>query len=250
MANPNTFEEVRAISTIVLQVVIAIAMFWRHLHQDARFFFTYILWQTVSVTVLYAFFHFQLGYHFFYGYWMNNVVCIILGMAIIFELFNRMFDSYKMVRRFAKLVLLVSAAVLVAIGAIVSILSHTAGTTRELTAYLVAERSLRIIQFGLIAALLGLTRYLRLQWKNYLFGIALGFGFYAFVALTGLRLLVYYGQSIVHIEGAIQSTAYCAAVGIWTFYVLQVEAVSVPIIVLPSHELEKWDQALRRILAR
>jgi len=44
-------------------------------------------------------------------------------------------------------------------------------------------------------------------------------------------------------------TGYCIAVLIWTAYVLQPDAATVPIVSLPSHELEKWDETLKRMLS-
>ncbi len=243
--------EVQFYSALALQMIIATVMITRRLFPKARFFFAYIIWQTFAVAVMYATIHrYPGGRQFFYVYWTNNAINICLGLAIIVELFNRMFEQYPSVRRFAKIALLVSGAVLVVIGAAISTFHEAAYSVPILTACMVAERSLRIVQLGLIFALLIISRYLHLRWKNYLFGIAIGFGFYALMVLAGLTVRMYYGESVANLENTLQGTAYCAAVLIWSVYALQPDVVNVPIMALPSHELEKWDQALNQLLAR
>jgi hypothetical protein len=240
--------EVQYYSAFAMQILIVAVMIARRLFVNARYFFAYIVWQTFSVAIAYFLYHYSYV-KYFYVYWINNAITISLGLAIIIELFNRMFDQYPSVRKFAKLMLLAAGAILILVSAALTLYHEEVYRVPILT-LLVAERSLKFIQLGLIVALLALTRYLHLRWKNYLLGIALGFGFYALMALTGLTVLMHYGKSIARLENTLQGTAYCAAVLIWSVYVIQRESGRVPLIALPSQQLEKWDEVLREILSR
>jgi hypothetical protein len=235
---------------ITLQIVIATTIFFRQLHHQARFFFAYIIWQTFSVAVIYALAHFGPPYWAYYSIWINDVVTVSLGFAIIIEVFNRIFAPYESIRRFARIVLFWSAVVLIVVAAFISTYREVANSVPILTLFLVAERSVRVVQLGLILCLFALSRYMHLRWRNYFFGISLGFGFYALLVLAGLTVRMYYGSPTTGLVNTILGCSYCASVMIWTFYVLQPDAVRVSIVALPSHELERWDESLARLLGR
>jgi len=233
-----------------LQVLVAVTLYVRALHRKVRYFYAYVIWQTIAVTVMYAMLHLLPYKYFFYSYWGNNVVNLCLGLAIIAEVFHRIFEPYESIRHFARLVLRWSALLLTVIGAILTLYRQVAFTEPLLTVFMVAERSVRIVQLGLILCLFALSRYLHLRWKNYIFGVSLGFGFYALVVLAGLTVRMFYGRPIAQIENILQGTAYCIALMIWSYYVLQPDVVKIPIVSLPSVELERWDHALSELLGR
>ena len=242
--------EIQVYTALILQLVIAVTMYSRRLHARAKFFFAYILWQTLSTAIIYLLLHFGPPEYVFYTSWVNNFITMSLGLAIIIELFQRFFEPYTSIRRFARILFLWSALAFVAIGLLVATFRQVNLVLPIVKIFFIMERSVRIIQLGLILVLLGLSKYLHLRWKNYLFGIALGFGFYALMALTGLTVLMYYGHLVGVFVDTLLGTAYCGAVVVWTCYILQPDAVSVPIVSLPSHELERWDQALSQLLGR
>ena len=249
MTTPELIVEVQTGVAVVLHLIVAARMYTCRLYEKARYFFTYIVWQNVSTFILYTFAHTSRNWQF-YSFWINNLITMSLGLLIIVELFDRIFGSYNSIRHFAKMILLWSFAVLMLIGVFLAHFHKVAFSVPYWTVFLVTERSIRVIQLGLILTLFGLSKYLHLRWKNYLFGIALGFGFYALLALTGLTIRMYYGKLVFVWEDSLLGTAYCLALAIWTFYVLQTDAIKIPIVPLPSHELERWDEALARLLHR
>jgi len=241
--------DVQYFGALALQVTIAAAMIWRRLVLQARFFFAYVLWQTFSVACLYVAYKLPPPYYF-YAYSINDVVDIVLALAILVEIFTRIFAPYEGIRGIARLLFL-SATVVIATGSAVFLFfHHTEYSVPALTFFLVAERSVRILQLGLVLALLVITRYLHLRWKNYLFGIALGFGFYAMTTLAVLVVRMAYGHPVMIVTNILWGTGYCVAVLIWAVYVLQPEVANIPIVSLPSHELEQWDATLKNMLSR
>lgn len=237
--------------SVALLLVVAVTMFLRHLHRQAPIFFAYVVFDTVALAAIYALILFNENRRAWYGAWAEEAVCILLGVAILAEIFNRMFASYAGIRRFAKVVLLWSAVVLVAIGAfLAAFVHHVAFSVPILTAFLVLDRSLRFVQLGLILSLFALSRYLHLRWKSFVFGIALGFGFNALMLLAAWTVRIYYGQLVAGPVNVLEGVSYSASALIWVFYVLQREVAHIPIVSLPSHELEKWDRALTQLLRR
>ena len=242
--------EVQYFGALALQVVIVAAMIWRRLFPYARYFFAYILWQTFSVACLYVIWHKLPRSFYFYANWTNDAIDIILALAILVEIFNRMFAPYEGIRGMARILFISSAAILTATSAVFLFFHNAAYSVPVLTVFMVAERSVRILQLGLILALFAITRYLHLRWKNYLFGIALGFGFYAVCVLTELVVRMTYGQLVMAWGNLLEGTGYCVAVVIWATYILQRDVAAIPIVSLPSQELEQWDATLSNMLSR
>lgn len=246
----RTVANIQYFAALALQVIITAAMIWRRLFLQARFFFAYIVWQTFSVAALYEITYKLPKAYYFYAYWTNDAVDIVLALAILIEIFNRIFAPYEGIRGIARISFL-TATVIITIASVVFLFFHHAEySVPVLTFALVAERSVRILQLGLILSLFAITRYLHLRWKNYLFGIALGFGFYAMTTLAVLVVRMAYGEPVMIVTNILWGTGYCVAVVIWAVYVLQPEAASIPIVSLPSHELEQWDETLKNILSR
>lgn len=242
--------EVQYFGALIFQLIIVAAMISRRLFPHARYFFAYIVWQTFSVACLYIVMHKLSPLSYFYATWVNEGIDVVLDMAILVEIFNRIFAPYAGIRGMGRILFLSAAALLAAASSAFLFFHHVEYSVPVLTFVLVAERSVRILQLGLILALFAITRYLHLRWKNYLFGIALGFGFYAVTVLAVLVVRMTYGQTAMAWGSLLEGTGYCVAVLIWTTYVLQPDAVTVPIVSLPSHQLEQWDAALKSILAR
>ena len=243
--------EVNHLLAIALLFVVAVAMFLRKLHRQVPVFFAYILYALLFDVLHYGLVHLANPNWAWYSTWADDVFCILLEVAIFAEIFNRLFAPYSSIRQFAKLVVFWSAATLVVIGTFTAVFFHqVAYSVPVLTIFLVLDRTLRAVQLGLILTLFALSKYLHLRWKHLIFGIALGFGFYALMILTGDTVRMYYGQLVAGNVGALEGAAYCAAVLIWVVYTLQPEVARIPIVSLPSNELERWDRALAQLLRR
>jgi hypothetical protein len=102
------------------------------------------------------------------------------------------------------------------------------------------QRSIRIVQLGLILFLLLFSRFLGVSRKQLSFGIALGFGLFA-----GVELLLYalnsggfIGQRILN---PINMLTFIAATCIWIGYSLSRQAVRVT----ANHlQTQRWEQGL------
>lgn len=209
------------------------------------------MWQTSSVACLYVIMH-RLpppSPYYFYAWRINNAVDIVLAIAILVEIFRRIFAPYEGIRSMARILFISAVVVLTVTSGVFLFFHHAEYSVPVLTFLMVAERSVRIFQLGLILALFAITRYLHIRWKNYVFGIALGFGFYAVTVLAVLVVRMTYGQPVMAWSSLLEGTGYCVAVVIWATYVLQPEAATVPVVSLPSHQLEQWDSTLKTVLA-
>jgi hypothetical protein len=83
------------------------------------------------------------------------------------------------------------------------------------------------MQCGLVCLLLVLCRFLRHCWRQWVFGIALGFGIFASVELILVSVVMRYGGSSVALVSLLKSAAYNAVTVLWIFYLRQ-QSQSIP----------------------
>jgi hypothetical protein len=246
MTSLELMYEVNHCLTITFLLVIAVFMTRRNLRRQTPIFFSYTVFDAVGMTISYSLMHLGILYPAYYAAWGDHIVCVLLGFAVIAEIFNKMFASYRGIRRFANLAMLWSTSFLIVAAVISAFFHHVADSVPILTFFMTLDRSLSLIQLGLILSLFAVAGYLHLRWRNFLFGVAMGFGFNALIILALNIIRAYYGQ--IRGIAAFQDFGYLIAVLIWTVYTFQPEAATIPIVSLPSHELEKWDLALSRLL--
>src|SRR6516165_8014276 len=165
----------------VLESALAVLMVRRKLHKQFSVFFAYVLSQIIIFAILFPIYksgpqHYTL---YFYSYWIGAAISLAIGFKVIHEIFLDVFRPYHTLRdlgtvlfRWAGLVMLMVAMVVAA---------STSGANDEPFAngIMTLQRSVRVVQVGLVLFLLVFSRYLGINWKQKSFGIALGFGGFA-----------------------------------------------------------------------
>jgi hypothetical protein len=243
--------EVNYLAEIGLLLLLAACMMLRGLRAYAPVFFAYVVYSFCSTAVLYGLIHFGDAYWAWYSGWIAECLGAFIEFIVLGEIFNRLFAPYEGIRRFAKVVLLWSALLLTTFGLLTAFRYHEMHfSVPVLTAFLIMERSLKVVQLGLIVTLFCLSKYLHLRWKNLTFGIALGFGTYAIVVLAGIIVRSYFGKVVAGDITALTGAFYWLTALLWVFYVLQPDVARIPIMSLPSPELEHWDRVLSQLLKR
>jgi hypothetical protein len=214
---------------IAMEVPILYLLLRRRLYRDVPWFAIYIAFQIVSTAAIY-FLHVsgdRIG-NFFAG-WTAEGISVTLSFVVILEAFRNSVVQYRTVRRFGIAVLLTAAIISVVIAFV--LLPYGTRTTDQMMRFIqVTERSLRIIQLGVLVSMFALASYLAITWRHYVFGIVVGYGLYAAANLSAMTYLAYLGGA-GHAQGAtlgrtiayLDSGAYCCAVAIWLVYLLQQE---------------------------
>jgi len=243
----NIVQELMFLVCLVLQLVILFRMYRQRLYVLSRWFFVYIAFQSVMNPIQYVAHHTSSRASFF-AVWGANIVTVALGFAIITELFSQVFSPYAAIRRTARMIFLGALVALAAIAGLSAAYQQSGAEIPLANTIFAAERAVRIVQLGLIITLFLLSSSLGLRWKSCLFGIALGFGFYALVDLTVLAIVMRNGTAASSLFGISLSIAYTFSVVIWTGYILQPEVAKIPVANWPSGELARWDKALSQLL--
>jgi len=201
----------------LFQVGVLVSLFKRGLYKDYPYFCNYTILQVLDVA-------FELCIRssptlYYYAYWVFMPISVLMSFAVLQEIFKDAFRPYEALRDLSVILFRWSALVLVLVGGMWAITTIHSDQRDSITnVILLADRSVRMMQCGLVFFLLLFSEYLGISRRHVLFGIALGFGLFASV-----NMLVATGMShpsIVHtsVLRRINCAAYDVAALIWLGY--------------------------------
>jgi hypothetical protein len=225
-----------------LSLAVVWTMVRRKLRLEFPFFFSYAAFQVVSVPLLFALHQRGVYADYFYAYWTLSALSTGLGLAVLYEVFFHAFRPYAALRGLGSMLFRWAALVLLLV-AVITALSAPAGQSTLITAILSLERSIRMMQCGLLVLMLFFSPQLGLSWRNRLFGITVGFGAYAGISLTLVSLRAQLGIPGDTAYSLINSGAYTLAAATWLSYLLAPEPARRAVRVHPVPD--SWDFALQ-----
>ena len=170
-----------------LSLAVVVTMLRRGLRREFPLFFSYAAFQVVSVPLLFALYQRGVYADYFYAYWTASALSTGLGLAVLYEVFLHAFRPYAALRGLGSMLFRWAALVLLMV-AVITALAAPPGQSTLITAILSLERSIRMMQCGLLILLLLFSPQLGLSWRSHLFGLTAGLGAYAGVSLTLVSL--------------------------------------------------------------
>ena len=233
------------VTPLIAQFVIAVFMLIRKLYRVLPCFFAYTAFEVVRELALLPLYSSR--YRYFYGYWVTEAICILLGIAVIAELFDKLFESYDGLKSLGT-VLFRWAALVMMLVAFASAATLPPQANSIPAAALVMERTLRVLQVGLLAFLFLFSSYFRVMLADILFGVAAGFGLFGALSIALAAARMYFGPPVVSFYTLANSVSYNVAVFIWAAYVLRREAAPRAARPLPATELRRWNDALLELM--
>jgi len=223
-------------------------MMWhRKLYRELPVFFSYLVYMCVRTIVSRGFMG---SPNYFYAYWVGDLVSMALGFAVIYELFASVLQDYEAIRNLGFLLYKWSAVVLLFVAVISCATTQGSETNQWVAALLTLERGVRIVQCGLLAFLFLFARYLGLSWRNYAFGVALGFAVFVSVELVVTAARWHSGTGGQEMYYWLKPLSFDCATMIWAGYVLQREPKTNVRPRLSPSELDNWNLALRYLVQR
>jgi hypothetical protein len=235
----------------VLQIPIVVIMARRKMVREFPVFFSYTCFQILQCSVLYtvAKVDYFTGEQYVPVWLAEEYISAALRFAVIHEVFNNVFQSYSALQqlggrlfRWSTVVLMIVAVLLVA---------YSSGSNLDRVSFTigVVNRTVNIMQCGLLVLLLLLVKYLRFPWATYVFSVALGLGLYASVMLATSAFQAYYGAFYKKdLLNNIEFLGYHFAVLLWLAGLLLPARAKQPVSAPPVPELEQWNAALERLL--
>lgn len=174
-------------------------------------FYTYVAYVLIeSLSRFYVYVQHRAAYGDFY--WTTQIVSVLLGYAVVWEIYRQVLARYPGAFRMARnVLLLIFVAVISKI--LVNILAgqdwSLARTMGE------QERDFRTVQACLIAAVAGLMSYYRIPIGRNVRGIMLGYGFFLSTSILNLTLRSYFGDGFQIWWQYLQPAAYVAVLLTW-----------------------------------
>lgn len=238
------------ISPVILQGIILAATLARRLYRDFPMFVTYTAFEIVfALSRLAADLDPAVSYGvFFYLYWLGNAIEVVLSFAVIYEIFSQVFRSYEALRKLGLLLFRWSVVVLAMLAVVSAASEPSNDASRLIGGLVVLQRSLSVVQCGLLLLLFLFASYFGLTWRHYVFGIALGFGILGTAQLAIASLRTHFGPNLDTAYSLVLPIAYNCSVLVWVTYLLRPEGLTRTAHMLPNHDLAEWNDALRRLL--
>lgn len=220
----------------LLQLGVLFILTRRGLYRDYPYFFNYTILQVISDPIL-AIIHQQSYTVYYYAYYINLGLSVLISFAVLQEIFRDAFRPYEALRDLSVILFRWSALVVFLVGVMWAInAAHKPANGPISDALLLAERSVRLMQCGLVFFLLLFSEYLGISRRSLLFGISLGFGFFAAVNMLVATGLSHRGILRQGTLSRVNSIAYIVAALIWFGYT---------VIAAPSRSKVAQEVALR-----
>ena len=224
----------------ILQSVVAVILWRRKLHKQFPVFFLFLLAQVANFAVIFPLWLTGNYKLYFWPFWLGEAVNAVLGFKVIHEIFLDVFRPYHTLKDLGTLLFKWAGVVMLLVSVVVA---FSNSFDRNLLWHILTtlQRSIRIVQLGLILFLLLFSRFLGVSRKQVSFGISLGFGFLAGVELL---LMALNSGGFVTFENLnlINMVTYILAIFVWLGYSLSRKAVRVAAV---NHlQTQRWEQGL------
>ncbi len=201
----------------ILQTTLILFMFQRKLHRVFPRFFSYIIFQIVKSGILFVVYRYSQE-NYFDAYWAGNALSVLLGVVVMDEILQHLLKKYGGIQKLASVIFRWACGLLILLSIVNAFSMHQASADRVVSAVLLFDRSVRVMQCGLCILLMILCRFLRNCWRQHVFGIALGFGIFACIEMVLVSVVLYFGDGPAAIVSLIKSSAYNAVTMLWIVY--------------------------------
>ncbi|HYL93747.1 MAG TPA: hypothetical protein VEW69_11400 [Alphaproteobacteria bacterium] len=198
--------------TSLLMAAVAILILRRKLIAQLPFFFSYTVYAVISS--LLRFLSSNNVKEYFYVYWTTEAIYAVLSLLAIHEAFYRVFRNFYGLRWFR---LLLPGVILFLIVMVVlrSAPGPQPGSHRVIAQIISLKIAVSLLQVGILGLFLLLVWFFHMRWRQYEFGIALGFGVTAVSTLALYLLRSEIGTKFNQILQNSSPIAYIIAVMTW-----------------------------------
>jgi len=224
----------------ILQSVVAVILWRRKLHKQFPVFFLFLLVQVANFAVIFPLWLVGDYKMYFVFFWLGEAANAVLGFKVIHEIFLDVFRPYHTLKDLGTLLFKWAGVVMLLVSVVVAF-SNSFDQSPLVHAVTTLQRSVRIVQLGLILFLLLFSGFLGVSRKQVSFGISLGFGLFAGVELMLMALNSggFVRQGNLNL---VNMVTLILAILVWCGYSLSRKAVRVAAV---NHlQTQRWEQGL------
>lgn len=218
------------------------AMIYKRQRTSFPWFFQYAIYQAIVIVLLFSVYHFASYPTYYFTYWTTAAIGTVFGFAVLHEIYRVAFKPYPALQQLGSLLFRWGALVVLIFAGVMAI-SNSASTVNAVTdAILTLERSIRLMQCGMVLLLVFFSRHLGLSFRHPVMGISAGFGTVAAVNLILVSLRT--GGWLLNdsVFSLVNTSSYLTVIAAWTGYMLAPEPARRPVLVEPVSA--RWDSAL------
>ena len=227
--------------TPIFMSVTAVFLCRRRLQKQFPYFFNYVIFQILSFLVEFPLRNWP---NYYYVYWTVQALSVVVSFAVLLEIFRDAFRPYEALRDLSVILFRWCALVVLLLGGMWAITSWRQNQVDNITnAIYLIDRSVRLMQCGLVLFMLLFNEYLGIRRRNLLFGIAVGFGFFAAVNMLVMTELSHHSYFSKSTLSRINGIAYVISTLIWLAYAALPSTVRGGAKQV-AEATQKWDQAL------
>ena len=204
--------------------------------------------QVIRFVVLYPLYsdHYKVAY--FFGFWAFEAFDVIVSVAIIRDIYVRLFTPYPAICRLGCALFNWAIAVLFLVASYAALIAHGPGTW-PFGRYVVAfDQSATIIRAGLILLLICIGLFFHIEWQKLNFGISLGFFLFLMVNAAALAIVLQYGLEAQHVYGRLRAAGYNVGAILWAWYVVRKPVEESNRFPFTNGDLARWNAELAGML--
>lgn len=187
---------------------------------------------------------------YFYIYWVLNALTMGFEFAVLYELLVNALKPYSALIDLGKMLFRWAAVFLILAALLTAFATTGSGNNKLIAASELLQRTVRLMQCGLLLLFFGLEKRLGLTWRTHSMSIALGLGIYAAVDLSSTYLI----DRIPALTGAFQifaNVVYLGAACLWASSLASPEPARNNVLESPSRLIfQRWNEALISYSAR
>lgn len=181
---------------------------------------------------------------YFYVYWSMTAVTMALEFAVMYELLVNALKPYSALIDLGKMLFRWAAVFLVLAALLTALATAGSGSHKMVAAMELLQRTVRLMQCGLLLLFFGLEKRLGLTWRTHSMSIALGLGIYAGVDLSTTYLIDRLPAMAWSFE-VLTTFVYLGAASLWAYSLAKPEPVRSNVLESPRRLIfQRWNEAL------
>jgi hypothetical protein len=238
------------IAPYVLQLGVAWMLYRRGLHRELPAFIYFLVIGAIGTAILVASLHDRrVSDNQYLFLWAASVFAEAgLRIATIAQIYRQVFQSYPGLESLGRSLFRWVALSLMVVGIGMAMYAPPDGPHLLWNRFYMAQRTLLIIQCGLLLFLFVFAWYFGLSFRRHTLGIALGFGLTLSVNLAIAAIQSHLGTNWANLTNYFFMAVYHVTVLIWWYYLLVPQPGSVASRVISRSQLQQWNESLRRLL--
>lgn len=245
----SVFELAVLIGTVGLQAITAVTMMIRKLHTRLPIFFAYMVFHIAGSAVMWA--ASEISYaDYFYIYWSLEILDAFLSLLVIQEIFSVVLAEYESLKSLGEMLFRWGTLLIVIVTVFTASAAPGADSDRLVAGLVVLQRSVGLVETGLLLLLFLFCHWFGLSWRDHVFGIALGFGMMSSLVLAAGSIRTHFGLQAGKLYEYVNPASYTLAVIIWAVYVLVPERSHVTDRLEGAEQLREWNRALLYLTRR